>query len=162
MKDPALLAAYFGNSSSRLAQRNDWTEAALGVDASSTMAIALAESMGEQKGGGADVTVVIIEGVGDFLNSDADGPLQALLKACRSAGVFVVAEGDISELGGARPLLQALRAGRHGIVLQPDQSDGDLLFKTSFPRIKRSDFPVGRGMYVRQGRVQRVQVALPE
>lgn len=44
--------------------------------------------------------------------------------------------------------------------MQPDQTDGDTVFKTPFPpRIRRSDFPLGRGLLVGQGRANRVQVA---
>jgi S-DNA-T family DNA segregation ATPase FtsK/SpoIIIE len=60
------------------------------------------------------------------------------------------------------PLLQVIKSARHGIALQPDQLDGDTIFKTSFPRMARSESPTGRGMYVRAGRITRVQCALPE
>jgi len=59
-------------------------------------------------------------------------------------------------------LLQAIKSSRAGIVLQPDQMDGDSLFKTPFPRTTRPEFPVGRGLMVQGGRVAKVQVALPE
>jgi len=99
--------------------------------------------------------------VGEFLSTDADMPLQNLIKACRSVGVFVMAEGATSDVSGSWPLLQGIKASRHGLVLQPDQPDGDVLFKTAFPRVRRADFPPGRGLYVRQGRAVRVQVAMP-
>jgi S-DNA-T family DNA segregation ATPase FtsK/SpoIIIE len=102
---------------------------------------------------------VVIDSVAEMLNTDADQPVQDLLKACRTAGVFVVVDGETSDLAGSWPLFQAVRAPRCGIVLQPDQVDGEFLFKTAFPRMKRADFPLGRGMYVRQGRAFRVQVA---
>lgn len=105
--------------------------------------------------------LIVIESPSDFLNEPADLPLQGLVKAARTSGQFVVAEGDTQSLGGFLPLLQALRFSRQGIVLQPDQSDGDMLLRTPFPRLRRSEFVEGRGMLVRGGRSYRVQVAQP-
>lgn len=150
--------AYFGQPRSPLASHR-WDERAVGA----TEAAALAEKLtsdwadGRAPGGWA----VVIDGLGEFLNSDADYPLQDLLKICRANDVFVIAEGETSDVQGSWPLLQLVKAPRHGLVLQPDQTDGDTLFRTSFPRMSRADFPVGRGMYVRAGRAARVQVAMP-
>ena len=91
----------------------------------------------------------------------ADLPLQDLVKVLRQSDNLVVAEGDTQSLAGSWPLLQALRFSRRGIVLQPDQTDGDLLLRTSFPRVRRAEFPTGRGLLVREGRVAKVQVAQP-
>ena len=55
----------------------------------------------------------------------------------------------------------AVKSSRHRIILQPDKLDGEVVFQTPSPRAKRADFPVGRGLYVRQGRTVRVQVAVP-
>jgi S-DNA-T family DNA segregation ATPase FtsK/SpoIIIE len=104
----------------------------------------------------------VIESVGDFLNGDADLPLQQLVKAARATGQMVIAEGETSSLAGSWPLLQAVKVNRAGIVLQPDQPDGDNLFKTAFPRVSRRDFPLGRGLLVAGGNSYRVQVGLPE
>jgi S-DNA-T family DNA segregation ATPase FtsK/SpoIIIE len=40
--------------------------------------------------------------------------------------------------------------------------DGDTIFRTSFPRVSRAEFPPGRGILVHGGRLDRVQVAVPE
>lgn len=103
--------------------------------------------------------VLVIESPGDLVNSSADFPLQELVKAARTAGQLIVSEGDTQSMSGSWPLQQALRFNRRGIALQPDQMDGDMVFKTSFPRIKRADFPQGRGLLVQSGRWARVQVA---
>ncbi len=109
-----------------------------------------------------DRAVVVIESIGDLLNSDADLSLQDFMRACRSVGVFVIAEGETSSVTGSWPLLQAVKASRSGIVLQPDQMDGETLFKTPFPRTTRAEFPVGRGLMAYAGAVRKIQVALPE
>jgi DNA segregation ATPase FtsK/SpoIIIE, S-DNA-T family len=45
--------------------------------------------------------------------------------------------------------------------MQPDPADGDMLFEEAFPRIKRTEYPPGRGAYVRSGKQWTVQVPLP-
>ena len=74
----------------------------------------------------------------------------------------MIAEGETSSVTGSWPLLQAVKSSRCGVVLQPDQMDGDSLFKTPFPRTTRQEFPPGRGLMVQGGQVCKVQVALPE
>ncbi len=102
---------------------------------------------------------LFVEGIGDLLNTEADMPLQALLKHCRSNRHHVVAEGETTTLAGSWPLLQMAKFSRCGLALQPDAVDGDSLFKTSFPRLARADFPPGRGLLVRSGEALRIQVA---
>ena len=41
--------------------------------------------------------------------------------------------------------------------MKPDAYDGDSVFKTPFPKVKRSDFPAGRGIFVQNGRTVTVQ-----
>jgi S-DNA-T family DNA segregation ATPase FtsK/SpoIIIE len=106
--------------------------------------------------------VVVVEGIPDYLGTLAESYLQDLVTACGRAGNCVIAEGDTSQLGSSWPLLQAVKSARHGLILQPDQSDGDALLRTPFPRLSRAEFPPGRGLYVRSGRFAKVQVALPD
>lgn len=154
---PDMKFAYFGNARSPLAARS-WDRRAVGME----QCVAQAQAMVEETSAGWDDAgswTVVIDGLGEFINSDADYPLQDLLRACRANGAFVVADGETTDVSGSWPLSQAVKASRHGLVLQPDQSDGDALFRTSFPRMSRADFPEGRGMYVKAGRAHRVQVA---
>lgn len=109
-----------------------------------------------------DRHVIVIESIGDLVNTDADLPLQDLIRACRATGAFVIAEGESSTVTGSWPLLQAVKAARTGIVLRPDQMDGETLLKTPFPRTTRPEFPAGRGLLVQAGVVRKVQIALPE
>jgi len=158
---PTARFAYLGQKRSTLATLEDWSHRAVGADEVAELADELVRLIEDDEAAAADL-VVVIDGIGDFLNSSADYGLQELLKACRAADVFVVAEGETSSIQGSWPLLQAVKAARHGIVLQPDQMDGDTVFHTSFPRMSRKDFPPGRGMYVRAGHATKVQIALPE
>lgn len=154
--DPGLEVAYFGTARSALG-REPWNHRAIGSSEWGPLAEQLTARW--QSSDSAQHPVVVLDGVGEMINSEADYALQDLLKACRSAGVFVIADGETSDVQGSWPLLQQIKASRHGLVLQPDQTDGDAIFRTSFPRMSRAEFPQGRGMYVYAGRVQRVQVA---
>jgi S-DNA-T family DNA segregation ATPase FtsK/SpoIIIE len=153
----SLKVAYFGQRRSPLATAA-WDHRAVGPQEAAKLAQELVDERGASWPD-AESWLVLLDGVGEFLGSDADYPLQDLLRACRSQGVFVVAEGETSDLGSSYPLLQAIKASRSGVVLQPDQGDGDTLFRTSFPRVSRAEFCEGRGMFVHAGRVRRVQVA---
>jgi len=106
--------------------------------------------------------VVIIEALGEWVNSLADDPLQTLIRACRSEGYLVIVEGEVSDFAGNYGLLAAVKSDRCGIVLQPDEINGDHVLGTEFPRVKRADFPQGRGMYAKSGRVMRVQMPVPD
>ncbi len=149
----------FGQRRSPLASVASWAAAAHGVTEIEQLASKLAGRLAEAAGRS---IVVVIEAVGELLDTDADMPLQELLRVCRDHGVFVIAEGETSSLTGSWPLLQAVKSHRCGIVLQPDQMDGDTLFKTPFPRTTRPEFPAGRGLMVQGGQVTKVQVAVPE
>jgi S-DNA-T family DNA segregation ATPase FtsK/SpoIIIE len=105
---------------------------------------------------------VVIEGLLGFAGTPAELPLVELLKAAGARGVPVLAEIETSAAASWSALSQSLKSARHGIALQPDQADGDNVFKTTFPRLARRDFPVGRGMYVAGGRALKVQVALAD
>ena len=149
----------FGQRRSPLTTAVDWAAAAHGAAEIERLATKLTERLGEASG---RTIVIVVEGIGELLDTEADLPLQDLLRRCRDQSVFVIAEGEIGSVGGSWPLLQAVKSSRFGIVLQPDQMDGDSLFKTPFPRTSRAEFPAGRGLMVQGGRVCKVQVALPE
>ena len=53
-----------------------------------------------------------------------------------------------------------LQVGPQGIALRADAFDGEALFKVPFPKVKRSDFPEGRGILVQAGRIVTVQLPL--
>jgi len=105
-----------------------------------------------------DKLTVVIQGLGEFVNGLADDGLDQLLRACRSNGAFVIIEGEPIEFNGSYGLVGTVKLDRTGIVLQPDQAHGDTVLGTEFPRLTRTEFPAGRGMYASSGRVYRVQV----
>jgi S-DNA-T family DNA segregation ATPase FtsK/SpoIIIE len=131
---------------------------ACGQDEAAEVATQLTESL-RDAGDKAAPWVIALESPAEFLNGAADMALQDLLKTARNSGHFAVAEGETQSMSGSWPLLQAVRFSRRGLALQPDQTDGDMVFKTTFPRVRRADFVQGRGMLVGEGRARRVQVA---
>lgn len=149
----------FGQRRSPLTSVTSWAATAHGAAEVEQLATKLALRLGDAAGRS---IVVVIEAIGELLDTDADMPLQELLRVCRDHGIFVIAQGETSTLTGSWPLLQAVKSHRCGIVLQPDQMDGDTLFKTPFPRTTRPEFPAGRGLMVQGGQVTKVQVAVPE
>lgn len=148
----------FGPSRSALKDALQWNENASGPDE----AIELAESIrtrlqdGQLRGSN---TYIVIDTVSEFVSSSADYPLQDMLKDCRQYGVCVIGVGEVSSLQGSWPLLQALRAERKGLILQPESLDGDSLFGVTLPRTARKDLPPGRGFVVSKGQADRIQVA---
>lgn len=153
--------ALFGGRRSPLGPMADWMRTATSHDEMESLANELTALVNAEDPSVAGL-VIVIESVADLLNTPADMALQHLVKACRTYDGFVIAEGESSTLGSSWALLQAVKASRTGIALQPDQLEGDSIFRTPFPRTIRSEFPPGRGLLVRPGSVRRVQVALPE
>jgi S-DNA-T family DNA segregation ATPase FtsK/SpoIIIE len=153
---PGLPMIHIGRRRSLAGSIIEWTATASGDEDVIDLARAWCERAAAREEFG-----VVVEGIPDYLSTSAESYLQDLVTACAQVGNFVVAEGDTSLLGSSWPLLQAVKVSRHGIILQPDQSDGDAVLRTEFPRVGRAEFPPGRGLYVRSGRAVRVQVALP-
>lgn len=158
---PDVTVALFGPARSPLAGFGPWAYRASTPDDAAALAGELQEKLAADDPAVAGL-VVVVEAISEFLNTSADYPLQELLTACRRQDRFVVAEGETSTLGQSWPLLSGVKAARYGIALQPEQMDGDVLFRTSFPRLNRAEFPPGRGLLVRSGKAEVVQVALPE
>lgn len=104
---------------------------------------------------------LFLENLGDFTGTPEEYDLEALIKTLIKQGQFVVAESETSSWPASYALGSPLKAGRKGIVLQPDDGDGELL-NTSIGRIRRGTFPVGRGFLIGQGRSRRLQVAITE
>jgi S-DNA-T family DNA segregation ATPase FtsK/SpoIIIE len=158
---PDAQMVYVASASGGMRDLLPWNAMALGVDeiveVAKTQAVRILNT-----GSGSGPLAVVIEGIGELLNTPADTALQELVKAAIAAGHVVMAEGDPSVFGGSSPLLQALKSSRFGIALQPEQLEGAMVFKTNFPRVTRAQFPVGRGLFVSGGRSGIIQLAVPE
>lgn len=144
-----------------LSSDREWTQSLIGEDQIGAEMEALktraAQSADEHGWFG-----LFIESLPDFLGTSQEYPLTELLQICRKNGHLVVAEGEMAGWSGGWPLLNEVRNQRCGLLLQPEQIDGDSLLRTSLPRCKRSDFPVGRGFWVKGGMGVKVQIPLVE
>ena len=158
--DPAARLYYVGSRRSLLATAPYWAGAALTPQDAAVLARGLLAVLAEPVGDGMGV-VLVIEGLAEFLGGPAEQALVEAIKAAKRNDHFVLAESETTTWGSAWPLISEVRNGRRGLVLQPDTFDGDALFRTAFPRLVRSEFPPGRGVFVEAGRLRRVQVPLP-
>ena len=140
---PERTFALFGTRRSLLKGAAKWTHMALTPDEMDELATDLADRVGADDPSTASL-VIVVESVGDLLNGPADMPLQDLIKACRAMDRFVVVEGETSSVGSSWPLLQAAKAGRYGIAMQPEQLDGDSLLPVH-PAMERTGNEDARG-----------------
>ena len=104
--------------------------------------------------------MVVVENVTAVRRHEAERALKELFQAVNRSDHFLIGDAEVasSRAGSAHRRLQGA-AGR-GIALRPDAFDGDSVFKTPFPKVKRSDFPEGRGIFVQNGRTVTVQLPL--
>ena len=163
---PEMEFVYLGNRRSAIAATGAWRAVEVTPEGITACATQLTQALRTDELDPSLVTV-IIEDLPDFVCTDfmneegtqQDQALQELLRAARQFGLTVITDGEPASFRQSMPLLTEARSTRHGIALQPDVTDGDSVFSTSFPTLSRSEFPEGRGMYVRAGKVHRVQVA---
>ena len=106
---------------------------------------------------------VLVESIAEFVNGQAEAPLQELVRLCLERSWLFVSEGETTTLAsGSLGLLAQAKTSRVGIALAPDSADGPI-FRTNFPpRLSRADFPAGRALYVSAGTTTVVQVGLPD
>ena len=159
---PDTVFHYLGNRRSPLLGLPVWSSTATTVDEVADSAVKLLDELAGDLAPGQPPVCVVLEGVTDFLGGMAEMDLTSLVALCRSQEHFLLADGETSALAQSWPLVQAVKAARRGIALQPDQLDGDTLFRTTFARMSRAEFPPGRGVLVEGGKTRRIQLVLPE
>jgi S-DNA-T family DNA segregation ATPase FtsK/SpoIIIE len=157
---PGPAAVFFGSKRSPLVSLGTWHQVIVDPDEIAEAAAKLDDAV---RGGQASRPLaVVIEGLADFLGGPADLPLTSLITTLSSHGHLVIAEAETSVLSQSWPLLNAVKSKRTGLALQPEQTDGLVVYKTEFPKSRRSEFPRGRGFLVEGGRVTLMQIAIPE
>ncbi|NYF11326.1 S-DNA-T family DNA segregation ATPase FtsK/SpoIIIE [Leifsonia sp. AK011] len=153
-------AYYLGNPRSELGAAAGWTTVARTLDEvnelARTLSARVADAADEPR------IVIVVEGIGDFLSSAADSALVELIKAVKRSNHFLIAEAETAAWNSSWPLLAEVKAARTGLLLQPETMEGDMVLRTAFPRVSRSDFPPGRGFFVARGKALRVQLPLAE
>ena len=86
--------------------------------------------------------------------------MKALFQAVNRSDHLLIGDADVTQVTSGFGLVGDFKGGRKGIILKPDAFDGDAVFKVPFPKVKRSDFPEGRGIFVQAGRAVTVQMPL--
>ena len=160
--DPSLPMFYVGPKRSVLVNEGVWTQVATSPE-EITELVATVKPLVEQPApdDARPGLALVVESLGDFVQTPSEAPLAGLARAIRRNGHLVVGENDTSGLGASWSLIAEVRADRRGLIMQPDPNDGDILFKVPLPRLKRSDYPLGRGVYIAGGKCQTVQLGLP-
>ncbi|HEY6790832.1 MAG TPA: FtsK/SpoIIIE domain-containing protein [Trebonia sp.] len=158
---PQTVPVFFGGRRSPLIGLGAWQHVATDPAQVAEIAAKLEQEV-TRDGDSGPPFAVVIEGVSDFLGTPADMPLAAMIKKLAGSGHLVIAEAETSAMGQSWPLLNAVKQARTGLALQPEAADGAMVFKTDFPKARRSEFPPGRGLLVEGGRVRLAQVAIPE
>lgn len=137
-----------------------WSASATGADEVAEMCRALTDDI---RSGRADTQglAIFIHGAADFAMSPAETDLVTVIKEASAHGHFIVGESESSTWNQAYQIAQPFKSARVGLLLAPGDSDGDGLLGTPLGRLRRADFPPGRGFYVRHGKPIKLQVAMP-
>tara|TARA_Y100000114_G_scaffold96193_2_gene89489 strand:- start:721 stop:5157 length:4437 start_codon:yes stop_codon:yes gene_type:complete len=136
--------------------RVSWSEAAVGPDEASAIAQRLTTAAESAR---LAPTAVFIESLPEFTGTAAEFDLERLIRVLAREGHTVVGEGETSTWSQAYTLASPMKAGRRGLLLVPGEMDGETLMGTSLGRLRRVDFPAGRGFLVVNGRATKLQVA---
>lgn len=136
-----------------------WAREAVGVDAVITAARDLIVRLESAGGGAKERLALFIESLPEFTGTDAEYELERLIRLASREEQLVIGEGETSTWQQAYTLAGPFKSGRKGLLLVPGDMDGDNLMGTSLGRIRRADFPPGRGFLVINGRAARVQIA---
>ncbi|MDD9205676.1 phosphopeptide-binding protein, partial [Georgenia sp. 10Sc9-8] len=156
---PNARLVHLGTRRTALAGRAGWHRSATGDDAAE-VARSVAALFTDPAPEGRTTAVLVVEDLPDFLAGPAETALTELIKKVRRNGHLLLAEGESSAWTAPWPLLTEVRAGRRGLVLQPDGPEGEAVLRTLFPRVRRTDFPPGRALVADRGHVRPVHLPL--
>jgi len=148
--DPHVKMFHFGGRRADLTSYRDWVRSATRPEDEKELATELAEIVAEESP--TSRIMVVIEDVPHLTDGPADRAMRALMQAISNSEHLLVGEADISRASSSSGVMGAWKSDRQGIALKPDSYDGDSLFKVPFGRVKRTDFPDGRGIFVQAGR----------
>ncbi|GAB3598370.1 FtsK/SpoIIIE domain-containing protein [Microbacterium tumbae] len=154
--DPAVRMYHFGSRRAELKDFRPWVKSATRPEDEKELAAELSELVVSETPQGR--ILIVIEDIPHLADSAADRPMRSLLQAMNNSDHMLIGEAEISRASGSIGVLGEWKTGRQGIVLKPETYDGESLFKMPFSRLKRSDFPVGRGIMVQAGRAVTMQM----
>ncbi|SDS23674.1 FtsK/SpoIIIE domain-containing protein [Agrococcus carbonis] len=154
--DPDVKLFHLGGRRAELVDDRPWVRSAVRPDEVEALAKELAELVVDETIPGR--IAIVVEDVAQLNDGPAERAIRALMSAVNNSDHVLFGEADISRAGSSSGAMGEWKAGRQGIALQPDAYDGDSIFKVPFPRVKRSEFPVGRGIFVQHGRSVTMQL----
>ncbi|MGW8482231.1 FtsK/SpoIIIE domain-containing protein [Microbacterium sp. NPDC055903] len=154
--DPSIRLYHFGSRRAELKDFRPWVKSATRPDDEKALAEELSELVLRDVQEGR--ILIVIEDIPHLADSTADRAMRALLQAMNNSDHMLIGEAEITRASGSIGVLGEWKSGRQGIALKPETYDGESLFKMPFSRIKRSDFPVGRGIMVQAGQAITTQV----
>jgi S-DNA-T family DNA segregation ATPase FtsK/SpoIIIE len=134
----------------------EWAERAQSPAEVAALAGRLSEAI---EAGSAGRLALFVESLPEFTGTEAEYELDRLVRLAAREEQFVVGEGESSSWAQAYTLSGPFKAARRGLALAPTDIDGDVLFGLSLGRIRRADFPAGRGFLIERGRSHKVQIA---
>ncbi len=148
--------------STELAKSSVWLAAVSGTErVAEFVESQLAPLVGTETESGKPKVAIFVEQYPEFAGSSVESALGDLVKQSRRNGHFFLGVGEAQSFSGFSSLFSELKAGRAGFLLQPEQSDGDLL-RATLPRGRAIDYPPGRGFFVQHGRTHKVQLPVME
>lgn len=157
--DPSIRRILISPRRSALASAG-WHETATDPEEAAGLADRIAAAA---EGGGADHRfAVVIESLPEFTATLAEPELERMIKVLAREDHIVVGEGETSTWQQAYTLAGPMKAGRRGLLLVPGEMDGEMLMGTPLGRIRRADFPPGRGFLIVNGRAAKLQVAITD
>jgi S-DNA-T family DNA segregation ATPase FtsK/SpoIIIE len=154
--DPDVRLFHLAGRRAALTGHADWMRSAATVEEVKALARELVDVIADPSVPGR--YLIAVENVTQFADSDAERPLKELFQAVNRSDHFLVGDADVANLSSGFGFVGDFKAGRRGVALKPDAYDGDAVFKTPFPKVRRSDFPEGRGFFVQNGRATLVQL----
>ncbi|MGO1265915.1 FtsK/SpoIIIE domain-containing protein [Microbacterium gubbeenense] len=156
--DPNIVMFHFGTRRSELADFRDWAQSATRGDEEAALATQLTELLADESF--TRRILIVCEDMPHLADGAADRPMRAMLTALKESDHLLLGDVDVSRATGGSGVMGLWKSGRQGIALKPDGMDGDSLFKVPFGRIKRAEFPEGRGMFVQAGRAVLTQMPI--
>jgi S-DNA-T family DNA segregation ATPase FtsK/SpoIIIE len=144
---------------SALAGLELWARSATTIDASRELLEWLKEIVTQDNQSDDPQVAVFVADYPEYISSKAEQLLVDVVKACRTNGHFLMAEGESAAWqGGLSSLLSEIKGNRTGLMLAPDSTDGDSVLRTSLPRFRKAEEPPGRGWWVQAGKATKVQI----
>ncbi|WP_136040486.1 MULTISPECIES: FtsK/SpoIIIE domain-containing protein [unclassified Microbacterium] len=158
--DPAVVLFHFGGRRAQLKDYVPWTRSAVTPEEAKELAKEITELIADEAL--PTRVLVVVEDVPQFADSPAEREMKALFQAINRSDHLLIGDADVTQVTSGFGFIGDFKAGRKGIILKPDSFDGDAVFKVPFPKVKRTDFPEGRGIFVQAGRQVTVQLPLVE